>query len=131
MTTRSTFTLDLMEQPLAVVRLDPLATVPAWVAGDLVSVTRTRDELSIVCAADAVPLGTMVEGPFRALVVRGPLDFVMTGVLLSLAAPLAEADIPILAISTFETDLLLVPAHRVAAAVAALTDAGHEVTGTP
>ena len=126
----NTFTLDLMGQPLAVCRLEPMSTVPAWVAGDLVSVTRTHAELSIVCAADAVPLGITVEGPFRALAVRGPLDFAMTGVVLALATPLAEADVPILAISTFDTDLLLVPAHRVAAAVAALTDAGHEVVGT-
>ncbi len=124
------FILDLMAQPLAVCRLDPMSTVPTWVAGDLVSVTRTPTELSIVCAADAVPLGTTVEGPFRAVAVRGPLDFAMTGALLALAAPLAEADVPILAISTFDTYLLLVPAHRVAAAAAALTDAGHEVIGT-
>lgn len=124
------FTLDLMSQPLAVCRLEPMSTVPTWVAGDLVSVTRTPAELSIVCAADAVPLGTRVEGPFRALAVRGPLDVGTTGALLALATPLAEADVPILAISTFDTDLLLVPAHRVAAAVAAMTDAGHEVVGT-
>lgn len=126
----SAFTLDLMDQLLAICRLEPMSTVPAWVAGDVVSVTRTPSELSIVCAADAVPLGTTVEGPFRALVVRGPLDVALTGVLLSLATPLAQADVPILAISTFDTDLLLVPAHRVAAALAALADAGHEVVGT-
>lgn len=119
--------LDVAPQPLAVCRLDPMVTVPDWVAGDLVSVTRTTEELSIVCAADAVPIGTRVEGPFRALAVRGPLDFALTGVLASLAMPLAEAGVPIFVLSTFDTDLVLVPGDRIEAAITALTDAGHHV----
>lgn len=119
--------LDLAPQPLAVSRLEPMASVPAWVAGDLVSVTRTAEELSIVCAADAVPIGTWVEGPFRGLAVRGPRGPEVTGLLAALTGPLAEAGIPVLALSTFGTDILLVPGDRVEAAVAALTDAGHHV----
>ena len=119
--------LHVLPQPLAVCRLEPLASVPAWVAGDVVSVTRTTDELSIVCAADAVPLGTRVEGPFRALVVEGPLDFALTGVVASLATPLADAGVPVFVVSTYDTDLILVPADRVAAAVDALEQAGHVV----
>lgn len=119
--------LDLLDQPLAVCRLDPMAAVPPWVAGDLVSVTRTTDELSVVCAADAVPIGTRVEGPFRALAVRGPLDFALTGVLAALAVPLAEARVPVFVLSTYDTDVVLVPADRVDAAVRALEDAGHAV----
>lgn len=125
----SSLTLTLLGQPLAVCRLDPMATVPTWVAGDLVSITRTTDELSIVCAADAVPLGTVVEGPFRALAVAGPLAFELTGVLASLAVPLADAGVPVFVISTFDTDLVLVPADRVAAAVDAIEGAGHVVEG--
>ena len=121
--------LSLLGQPLAVCRLDPLASVPVWVAGDVVSVTRTTDELSIVCAADAVPLGTVVEGPFRAVVVEGPVAFELTGVLASLAAPLADAGIPIFVLSTYDTDVVLVPGDRVAAAVDALEGAGHTGTG--
>ena len=123
----NTLQLRVLSQPLAVCRLEPLASVPPWVAGDVVSVTRTTEELSIVCAADAVPLGTRVEGPFRALVVDGPLAFELTGVLASLAAPLAAADVPVFVLSTFDTDLVLVPADRVAAAVDALEEAGHVV----
>lgn len=120
--------LDVLAQPLAVCRLDPMDTVPGWVAGDLVSVTRTDAELSIVCAADAVPIGTRVEGPFRALAVRGPLDFSLTGVLASLATPLAEANVPVFVLSTFDTDVVLVPVDRVEAAVQALDRAGHVVS---
>lgn len=119
--------LDLLGQPLAVCRFDPMATVPPWAAGDLVSVTRTAHELSVVCAADAVPIGTRVEGPFRALVVRGPLDFALTGVLAGIAGPLADAGVPIFVLSTFDTDVVLVPADHVQAATRALTDAGHAV----
>lgn len=122
--------LDVLAQPLAVCRLAPMATVPSWVAGDLVSVTRTPDELSVVCAADAVPIGTRVEGPFRALVVRGPLDFSLTGVLAALATPLADAAVPIFVLSTWDTDVVLVPGDRVAAAARALEAAGHRVHGT-
>lgn len=121
--------LRVLSQALAVCRLDPMASVPPWVAGDLVSVTRTTDELSIVCAADAVPLGTRVEGPFRALAVEGPLDFTLTGVLASLAVPLADADVPIFVVSTYDTDVVLVPSDRLAAARDALDRAGHLVGG--
>lgn len=121
--------LHVLAQPLAVCRLEPLTSVPAWVAGDLVSVTRTTEELSIVCAADAVPLGTRVEGPFRALVVDGPLDLGLTGVLASLAAPLADAAVPVFVLSTYDTDVVLVPGDRLAAAVDALERAGHTVEG--
>ena len=95
----------------------------------MVSITRTTEELSIVCAADAVPIGVRVEGPFRALAVRGPLDVSLTGVLASLATTLADAHVPIFVVSTFDTDLVLVPADRVEAAEVALTDAGHRVHG--
>lgn len=125
----SSLNLSLLGQPLAVCRLDPLSAVPGWVAGDVVSVTRTTDELSIVCAADAVPLGTVVEGPFRAFAVEGPLPFELTGVLASLAAPLADAGIPIFVLSTYDTDLVLVPGDRVSAATDVLEGAGHAVTG--
>lgn len=123
----ATLDLDMGRQALAVCRLPAMAQVPAWVGGDVVSVTRTADELSIVCAADAVPIGTVVEGPFRALAVRGPLAFTLVGVLASLLAPLAAAEVPVFVVSTYDTDLVLVPDDRVAAAAAALTDAGHRV----
>ena len=127
--TTTALDLDVGPQRLAVCRLPAMAEVPAWVAGDLVSVTRTTEELSIVCAADAVPIGTVVEGPFRALTVRGPLSFSLVGALLELLRPLAAAAVPVFVLSTHDTDVLLVPDDRVAAAATALTDAGHRVLG--
>jgi len=96
--------------------------------GAFVSVTRTPTELSVVSAFDAVPAGTVHEGPWRMLVVRGPLDFALTGVMASLASPLAAAAISIFTIATYDTDYLLVRAGDLERAIAALTSAGHRIS---
>ena len=121
-------TLDVLPGALAVCRLPASAPLADWMgAGAVSSVTRTDAELSAVCAADAVPAGVRSEGPWRALRVRGPLAFDQVGVLAGLAGPLAEAGVSIFSLSTFDTDVVLVPAGRLAAAVAALRSAGHAV----
>jgi len=114
-------TLSLLPETLAVCRLAPDASIPAWAlqAGphqSFVSVTRTSEELSIVCARELVPAGTRAERGFRALKVAGPLDFSLTGVLASLTLPLAEAGVSVFAVSTFDTDYLLVREAQLAAA---------------
>ncbi|MBL0210349.1 MAG: ACT domain-containing protein [Holophagaceae bacterium] len=90
------------------------------------SITQTPEELSILCASDRVPPGYRTEGPFRALKVRGPLDMAMTGVLASMAGPLAEAGVSIFALSTFDTDYVLVRETAVEAALRVLRLAGHQ-----
>ncbi|GAA2803667.1 ACT domain-containing protein [Saccharopolyspora taberi] len=77
--------------------------------------------------ADEAGPDVLVEGPFRALEVEGPLGFSLTGVLTSLLVPLAEADVSVFTLSTFDTDWILVPADAAGAAEAALTAAGHTV----
>ncbi|MEL6616644.1 MAG: ACT domain-containing protein [Bacteroidota bacterium] len=120
--------LRVVPGPVAVCRLSPEATVEPWMwTGPLASVTRTADEMSVVCSPEAVPEGVRCEAPWRALVVEGPLDFALTGVLASLAGPLAEAGIPIFVVSTFDTDWLLVRADRLEAATEALRACGHRV----
>jgi hypothetical protein len=89
--------------------------------------TRTVDELSIVCAYDRVPEGIPMEGPWRAFKVKGPIVMTLIGVVAALANPLAAAGISIFAISTFDTDYILVHEPDFFAAVRALTDAGHVV----
>lgn len=91
------------------------------------SLTRTRDELSVVCAQHLVPNELQAERDWRCLGVVGPLPFALTGILLSLAQPLAEQGISIFAVSTFDTDYLLIKASTLGAAIAALQDAGHTV----
>lgn len=124
--------LDVLASVVAVCRLPAGAPVPDWVelsGGGLVSVTRTRHELSIVVDQEAVPTGTVARRGWRVLAVRGPLAFSMTGVLAGLAGPLAEAGVPIFVVSTYDTDLLLVDHDRLEPAVAVLEAAGHTVHG--
>ena len=118
----------MLEGELAVCRLAPDAPIPD-IAGnaELVSFTRTRAELSVVCPTEAAPQGATVEPGWRALGVVGPLDFALTGILASLAGPLAAAGVSIFAISTYDTDYVLVRAERLDAAIEALRAAGHEV----
>lgn len=125
-------TLDLWPGLLAVCRLAPDAPPADWMtAGAVSSVTRTPAELSVVCAEAAVPEAVVAERGWRALAVRGPLDFALTGVLARLAAPLAEAGVPIFVVSTYDTDVLMVQGGQLAEAVAALRAAGHEVREGP
>jgi hypothetical protein len=121
--------LQVLDETLALARLAADAPVPAWVSGrDFLAVVRTPRELSIVCRDDAVPPAhTEVERGFRALAVVGTLDFAATGVVASLAAPLAAAGISIFGISTYDTDHILVREDRLADAKAVLNAAGHTV----
>lgn len=129
-TTSRSLTLEVLPGTHAVCRLDASAAVPGWAAaGPLASVTRTDVELSIVCAQAAVPPGVRCEGGWRGLRVRGPLGFGMTGVLASLASPLASSGVSIFVISTFDTDYLLVQERDIGRARDALERAGHVFAG--
>lgn len=105
--------LEVLSGHFSITKLDPAAPVPA----DFFSVTRTPDELSVVRETP--------DGDWRCLKVEGPLDFSLVGILASLAEPLARARISIFAISTFDTDHILVKGDKVDAAIAALESAGH------
>lgn len=120
-------TLVLLADTLAVCRLAPDALIPAWARGELVAITRTRAELSLVCAQENVPGTIQCERAWRALRVAGQLDFALTGILAALAAPLADAGISIFAISTFDTDYLLVKQNSLDHAMRVLTQAGHRI----
>ncbi|MFQ5577553.1 MAG: ACT domain-containing protein [Anaerolineae bacterium] len=122
-----TLTLSVLPALFAVCRLEPDAPLPAWAAAIFFSITRTPDELSIVCPQAVVPNHVRAEAGWRLLKVEGPLDFALTGVLASLANPLAAAHISLFAVSTFNTDYLLVKAESLAQAVRVLRQAGHRV----
>jgi uncharacterized protein len=124
-------TLDVLPEELAVCRLPSAAPLPTWAqAGSLFSLTRTIDELSIVCAASLVPADVDAVSGWRALRVRGPLPFHLTGILASLAQPLAAASVPLFTLSTYDTDYVLVQGQRLDTAIAALRQAGHQVEHT-
>lgn len=120
--------LIVMPDKLAVCRLLPSEDVPLWVWREksLLSVTYTADELSIVCASGNVPDDVQCERNWRAMKVQGPLDFSLTGILASLAGPLAGAGIAIFALSTFDTDYILLKEDALQQAVSVLQQHGHE-----
>lgn len=121
--------LRLLPGEYAVCRLPPHETVPSdmWSPGDVVSVTRTPRETSVVCREDRAPSGGRIEPGWRVLEVAGPLDFELTGILASLTVPLAEAGVSVFALSTYDTDYLLVRSSSVERGADALRAAGHEV----
>ena len=118
-------TLEILPGTFAVCRLPGTADAPEWASGRFVSITRTDAELSVVCAEGAVPPQVRAEGGWRCLGVRGPLGFGLTGVLASLASPLAGSGVSIFVISTYDTDYLMVQGRDLDRARDALERAGH------
>ena len=120
--------LRTLPETYAIVRLQPGAELPDWVdKGPFRSVTRTDNEVSVVCRDRDVPEGESAERGWRVIEVLGPLDFSLTGVVASLVDPLAKVEIPLFVISTFETDYVLVRGNDLDDAIEALELAGHEV----
>jgi hypothetical protein len=122
--------LSVLDGHMSVCCLHPESEMPEWaVTGSFYSVTRTRDELSVVCTEE-VPEGVRSEKGWRGLMLEGPFEFSEVGVLASVAAPLAETGVGIFALSTFDTDYVLVKEEQLESAVAALRGRGHEVSLT-
>jgi uncharacterized protein len=121
--------LELLADTLAICRLDAGAPVPSWTqrSSGFLTVSRTAEELSITALQRAVPSDVPCERDYRALRVRGPLPLNLIGVLAAIADPLAEAGLSIFAISTYDTDYVLVKAQDLDAALRALERAGHQV----
>lgn len=118
--------LNLLSDEYAVWRLDPDAPAPSFDDSTFWSVTRTPEELSIVSKAQSVPPDVSSEPGWRCIAVRGPLAFELTGVLSSMTEPLARAGVSVFAVSTFNTDYLLVKADQLDLARVTLEAAGHE-----
>jgi hypothetical protein len=120
--------MTVLPELLAICRMAPDEPLPGWAtSGSFTSVTRTADELSIVCSQSVVPASVTQNTGWRALRVAGPLDLSLIGILFSIAQPLADAGISLFAISTFDTDYVLVKEASLPQAVAALTAEGHTV----
>lgn len=117
-----------MPQEFAVCRLAADAAVPQWAPRSaLFCVMRTSDELSVMCESKHVPSSVKCERGWSCLKLKGPFSFATTGVLASVVAPLAKADVSIFAVSTYETDYVLVKEKQMAQAVLVLRAAGHTV----
>ncbi len=123
------YSFSVLLQNFVIARLEPNADLPSAVLASpgFLSITRTADELSIVCAEDVAAGLARVDKAWRAIKVQGPFAFDQTGVLASFLDPLAVAAIGIFAVSTFDTDYILVKSANLEAAVAALKGAGHRL----
>ena len=120
--------LHLLEGLYAVCQLAANASIPAWAQGEgFVSISRSDEELTAVCPQNRVPPEVKAERDWRCLYLAGSFDFALTGILASVLNPLAEAGVGIFAVSTFNTDYVLLKHHQLARAVAALEQAGHVV----
>ena len=126
-----TQSFSVLPQSFAVARLEPAAELPSAVLASpgFVSLTRTEDELSIVCAEDVTAGLPQVDSGWRAIKVQGPFAFDQTGILASFLDPLAVAAVGIFAVSTFDTDYILVKSENLSDALAALKEAGHHLIG--
>jgi hypothetical protein len=128
-----TMKLILLKENYVIVKLKPNQGIPQWAYeydGGLLSITYTAEELSIVCKEEKVPEESIehIEKTWKCLKVEGPLDFSLTGILYKLAKPLAEQKISIFAISTYETDYLLVKSENIDKAIQILGSEGHFIT---
>lgn len=114
--------------PYAIVRLNPDAAVPVWATkGDFTSITSSPDELSVVCPADHLPKDIDSGPRWICFKLEGPFPFSQTGVLLSFIEPLSDNGIPIFAISTYDTDYVLIQEEFAGLALDTLREAGHEL----
>ncbi|HVK60415.1 MAG TPA: ACT domain-containing protein [Bdellovibrionales bacterium] len=117
--------LQVFPGTFSVCKLSSGVALPAWVAkSGFFAITNTSEELSIVCEQSLVPNDVKQETDWHVIKVEGPLDFGLTGILASIANPLAQAKISIFAISTFDTDYILVKATNLEPARIALENAG-------
>jgi len=118
--------LELLPGTLAICRLPAAAPLPGWADGaSFCTVSRTPEELSITIDQALVPVGVRSEPDYRAIRVAGVLPPDLIGILVAIGAPLAEAGLPIFAISTFDTDYVLIRSGDLDRALDALRHAGH------
>jgi len=120
---------SLLAGDFCICKMPSNTELPAWcsVAAALVSITRTTEELSIVSPQAMVPAGVQAEGGWACLKLDGPFPFQQTGVLASFLDPLAKNAIPVFAVSTYDTDYVLVKQETLATTLQALKAAGHQL----
>src|SRR5579862_1696348 len=117
-----------LSEVYSIVRLSPGEAVPALLTGgEFTSISRTSEELSIVCSNKNLPAGVDPGPPWICFKLEGPFPFSQTGVLLSVIDPLSKDGIPIFAVSTYDTDYVLIPQEYADRAIHRLREAGHEL----
>lgn len=121
-------TMKLLENKYGVCRLDASESVPKWaIGGDFYSITKTSDELSIVCCEDNIPNGIKYERDWRILKVEGPLDFSLIGILSSISGLLAKQKISVFVVSTYDTDYILIKGKDMEKSIDVLSVEGYNI----
>ena len=119
----------MLPKSFVVCRLAAEEPIPAWATrGDFFSITRTSEELSLVTEMELVPADVRAEIGWRAMKAHGPFDFSEIGVLASLVTPLAENEVSVFTISTFDTDYLFTRSGQLQAAWALFARRGTQFT---
>lgn len=116
-----------LRDTFAIVRMPPSEEIPRWASGEFVSITRTADELSVVCKESAVPAGSHADRGWECLRVEGKMPLTMVGVAAEFTSLLAKAGVSVFLISTFDTDYVLVKGDALERAADALRGGGHSV----
>lgn len=121
-------TLLVMDKEYSIHRLKAKARIPAQLSASVFySVTRTKEELSIVCES-GIPIKSLIENRgWSCLKVIGPLDLNMSGIIARLSSTLAAADINIFALSTYDTDYILIKTENTNKAVKILRQADYQI----
>ena len=118
----------MLRGPFAICKLARDATIPPWASlGVFCSITRTPNELSVICDEANVPRDATAERAFHVIQLEGPFDFQAIGILQSVLAPLAQSGVPVFAVSTYDTDWILIPAKHWETALSVLLAAGHHL----
>ena len=122
--------LSILKGVFAIVQIQPGSKIPQQVGDDgLFAFLSTPDEVSIVCEERIVPKDGKFSAGWKTLMVQGPLDFSLVGILADISSVLAKAEISIFALSTYNTDYILLKQSHLDKAVKALNRAGYEIVG--
>ncbi|MEG0295200.1 MAG: ACT domain-containing protein [Clostridium sp.] len=120
--------MSLLKETYGVCRLNSNETIPNWgINGEVYSITKTKDELSIVCEEENIPSDVKCERSWRVLKIEGPLDFSLVGILAKISTLMADNSISIFAISTYDTDYILIKEKDIEKAIEALQDDIYDV----
>lgn len=120
--------LEILNNRYGVCKLESGTGIPGWISGNgFFSITGTPDELSVVCEEELIPEDVQSEKGWRIFKVQGPLDFSLIGIISDISTCLAGAGVSIFAVSTYETDYIMVREQELDQAVTALTEAEYEI----
>jgi uncharacterized protein len=120
--------LLLFEDSFAICRMDRDAPVPEWaIEGYFFSVSRTPDELSLVVLETSVPAGVDCESGWRCLKIESPFDFDLSGMITSIAAPVAKTEVAVFVVATQDSDYLLVKERNLDRALSTLSEKGFRI----